>query len=117
STHGSSRPIPLVPFMLVAGGVAAAGLAIGIGFGVRANSIHDELEAKPPAERSPARRDEGENVQLIANVGYVCAAAGAAIGGALLVIELSRSSERGNSGRAAPTVAIGWNSVSVRGEF
>jgi hypothetical protein len=113
----SSGRIPLVPFVLIAGGVAAAGLGVGIIFGLQANSTYDEQEGLPVAERDEDRIDEGKRQQLIANVGFIAGGAAAAIGGALLAIELTQSSKSQSSAKAAPTLGVGWQSVSVRGQF
>ena len=38
-------------------------------------------------------------------------------GGALVAIEVSRSNKSESAAKAAPTLGVGWQSVSVRGQF
>ena len=93
--------------------------ASSLAFGLQANSTYDEQEAKPVAERDADRIDEGKQQQLVANVGFIAAGAAGVIGGALLVIELSRSSKSDAAAASAPGVGlgVGWQNVSVRGRF
>jgi tetratricopeptide (TPR) repeat protein len=106
-----SRP-SLVP-AIVAYGVGAAALGVGIVYGLRARSIADDLERDlengPPVDTSDPRFEDGSDAALIADVAFVVGGA-AAVAGAYLTYR-AFSQRR----RAPVTVApsVGANHVGA----
>ncbi|MBA3397953.1 MAG: hypothetical protein H0T89_35340 [Deltaproteobacteria bacterium] len=61
---------------MVTAGVAVVGLGMGIGFGIRAKNLFNDCD-KPSAPCSSSQEDKIRNTALIADVGFLVAAAGA----------------------------------------
>lgn len=89
-SHVGPPPSWTFPAALVAGGVAAVGTGVFVGFGLRSQSIYDKLETRcstagcGPNDRELA--DEGASSQTVANVGLAIGIVGAATTIAFLLV-------------------------------
>ena len=99
-----------VPAAVVGGGLALAGAGAFIGFGLKSQSIYDELQsACGSAGCGPERRArayEGKRDQTIANVGLVVGIAGAAAAVAFLLIHAYSPRSAGKARAALATGAL-----------
>ncbi len=70
-----ARPRHLTTASYVTGGVAIAGLGVGIGFGLSARSKYNSCDAAPTCSQS--RKDSIKHLDLAADIGWVAALGGA----------------------------------------
>ncbi len=106
----AERPLPVGPIALLA--VGAAGLGVGLGFGVSAKSHYDAaLSAQEVG--SQRRISSGQTHQSIANLAFGVSAA-AAVGGALWWW-LGTSND--GTAQVVPSVGAQAAALSVRGRF
>jgi hypothetical protein len=108
-----SDPVPrhfTLPTYVTAG-ATAAGLAVGIGFGVRTRSKYKDCEQlAPESECSRSQRDSIRNSALIADIGWVIA-----VGGTIATAVLYATSAEGSHVIVEPTP--GGATVTAVGRF
>jgi tetratricopeptide (TPR) repeat protein len=100
---------------LLSGGAAAIAFSVGIGFGLRAQSIEDEL-SRPMAPYSRDREAEGERANQIAITGYATSGVLLALGATLYLIGNRRDSAE-QAIAIAPVVSEQLAGLVISGSF
>jgi tetratricopeptide (TPR) repeat protein len=103
----AESPPSLAPWAWLAFGIGAAGLGTGIAFGVKALDDEDAHHRATTGAAKARTRDDAERDALLANIGWGVAAAGAAAGVTLWLLD-----GRSDGPAAAPTAGgaiFGWS--------